>query len=326
MTMRELHAAWYDHKARRIKQSSMSTYEWLYSTHIDPYFGPKDMTHGVCNKEMNLFVEHLLFEKKVSVRQTRDIRSLLHGILKFGSIQYEIPLYVYSVDYPSKSIGKSSSIKYFSAEQCKKIFDEMDKNPAPETLGVVIGLTTGMRIGELCGLKFSDVDFEEKHISVNRTIVRVALAPGQRELVRDTPETLHVSASGRSAILANTPKTFSSRRSCPIPPFVLKWIKFYSKTNTPERYLISLKEKPVEPRAFSVCYKSILKRLGIPYLHPHCMRHTFATQMLHGGVDPATTAEVLGHSSPAITLEVYSHTDNEKKRRSVNAVFGRMAK
>lgn len=324
--MRELHAEWYDHKVRRIKQSSMSTYEWIYSTHLDPYFGPKDMTHGVSNKELNMFVEHLVFEKKVSVRMARDIRSLLHGILKFGSIQHDIPLYTYSVDYPSQSIGKSRSIKFFSTEQCKKIFDEMEKNPTPETLGVVIGLTTGMRIGELCGLKFSDVDFEEKHLSVNRTIVRVALAPGQRELAKGAQETLHVSASGRSAIIANTPKTFSSRRSCPIPSFVLKWIKLYSKTNTPDRYLISLKEMPVDPNVFRDRYAALLKRLGIPYLNPHCMRHTFATQMLHGGVDPATTAEVLGHSSPAITLEVYSHTNDEKKRRSVNAVFGRMAK
>ena len=56
------------------------------------------------------------------------------------------------------------------------------------------------------------------------------------------------------------------------------------------------------------------------------MRHTFATQMLHNKVDVATIAAILGHSSPAITLEIYSHTNEDEKKKQVNAVFGKMFK
>jgi integrase len=133
-----------------------------------------------------------------------------------------------------------------------------------------------------------------------------------------------IGTSQRSVLVACPPKTINSRRTCPLSALPLKWIKLYSKTNTPDRYIVGLGKKPVEPRTYRNWYYSELERLGLPKLNPHCMRHTFATQMLHSGVDPATIASILGHSSPAVTLEIYSHTDEEEKQKQVNAVFGKL--
>jgi integrase len=133
--------------------------------------------------------------------------------------------------------------------------------------------------------------------------------------------------SNKSRIVINPPKTVDSNRIVPIAKLPYKWLKKYSAViGDADAYVLTLTKKILEPRAFRETYKRYLTRLGIQYLNPHCMRHTFATQMLHSKVDVATIAAILGHSSPAITLEIYSHTNEDEKKKQVNAVFGKLFK
>lgn len=324
MTIKELHSEWFAHKIQRIKPSSLASYECLFFTYIAPYFAEIDISLGVNNRQMNQFVEHLIHECKLSRKSSQDVKVVLCNMLKYGSMEHDIPLFTYMIEYPTAATEKKKDLHFFTKEQCRQVFKAMDEDPSSELLGMVIGLTTGMRIGEIVGLRFEDVDFEQKTVTVNRTIVRIttvrdgiALDLNKAEIIRN---------SRLSAVVANPPKTSNSRRTCPLSALPLKWLKAYSKTNTPSRYIVGLKAEPIEPRTYTKWYYQKLDALGLPRLTPHCMRHTFATQMLHSGVDPATTASILGHSSPAITLEIYSHTDEDEKRKQVNAVFGKMFK
>lgn len=326
MTINELHREWFAYKSQRIKPSSLSSYECAYSTYIAPYFKEQDMQQGVNNKQMNLFVEHLMKDCKLSRKSAQDVKIVLGNMLKYGSMEHEIPLFTYMIEYPTAAMEKRKDLHFFTKEQCKTVFKAMDDDPSGELLGMVIGLTTGMRIGEIVGLRFEDVDFEAKTITVNRTIERIVTERGGTRIDLTGLEVVSMADSGRSAIVANPPKTSSSHRTCPLSALPLKWLRAYSKTNTPSRYIVGLKQKPIEPRTYRNWYYQKLEELGLPKLNPHCMRHTFATQMLHSGVDPATTASILGHSSPAITLEIYSHTNEDEKRKQVNAVFGKMFK
>ena len=204
----------------------------------------------------------------------------------------------------------------------------MEEDPSPKLLGIVIGLTTGMRIGEICGLRFSDIDFTEHTLHVQRTVERVTIT--HNTVTFDGQETANASIdknSDKSKIVINPPKTVDSNRIVPIAKLPYKWLKKYSALIVDaDAYVLTLTKKINEPRSFRETYKRYLKRLGIQYLNPHCMRHTFATQMLHSKVDVATIAAILGHSSPAITLEIYSHTNEDEKKKQVNAVFGKLFK
>ena len=284
------------------------------------------MMLGVDNKQMNAFVNYLLDERKLTVKSTCDTKSVLTNILHFGSMNYDIPLHAYRVEYPSDSRSKSGQLRFFSKEQCAVVFKAMEDDPSSELLGVVIGLTTGMRIGEITGLRFGDVDFDRKTVEVSRTITRVQLDSADMDDALSGVDVITRSDSGRSFIVANSPKTPTSHRTCPLTAFAVKWIKNYAKSNTPDRYIVGLGKKPIEPRTYRSVYYKLLDRLGLPALHPHCMRHTFATQMLRAKVDPPTIASILGHSSPAVTLGIYSHTDDDEKRKQVNSVFGKMFK
>lgn len=319
MNIKELHQEWFQYKAQRIKPSSLATYETSYSLYVAPYFAEHDMSQGVTNKQMNQFIDYLIHDRNLSRKSAQDCKIVLGNMLKYGATEHDFPLYTYHIEYPTAAMEQNHKIQFFSREHCRKVFQQMEADPSSHLLGMVIGLTTGMRIGELVGLRFSDCDLHEKTITVNRTIERIHT---KGAISLDGVEVL--STSKNSAVVANPPKTITSRRTCPLSALPLKWIKLYSKTNTPDRYIIGLDNKPVEPRTYRNWYYSELERLGLPRLNPHCMRHTFATQMLHSGVDPATTASILGHSSPAITLEIYSHTDEQEKQKQVNAVFGKL--
>lgn len=324
MKIEQLHREWFAYKSQRVKPSSLATYENAYVLYVEPYFTDLDMSKGVNNKQMNAFIEYLIQSKGLSRKSAQNCKIVLGNMLKFGSSEYDIPLYTYNIEYPTASMERGHDLQFFNKEHCKKIFAEMESNPSSQLLGMVIGLTTGMRIGELVGLRFEDCDLQEKTITVNRTIERILTTRGSQKINLSGVDVL--SESKNSAVVANQPKTATSHRTCPLLALPFKWIKLYGKTNPKTRYIIGLSDKPIEPRTYRNWYYHELELLGLPKLHPHCMRHTFATQMLHSGVDLATTASILGHSSPTITLEIYSHTNEDEKKKKVNAVFGKMFK
>ena len=278
MKINELHQEWFAYKEQRVKPSSLASYETAYATYIAPYFQGWDMQQGVNNKQMNSFIDHLLHERGLSRKSAQDVKIVLGNILKYGSMEHDIPLFTYMIEYPTASMEKQHDLHYFTKEQCKTVFKAMDCDPSGELLGMVIGLTTGMRIGEIVGLRFEDVDFDAKTITVNRTIERVICERDGTKLNLDGVEVLSMAPSGRSAIVANPPKTSSSHRTCPLSALPMKWLRNYSKVQKPDRYIVSMSTKPIEPRTYRNWYYQELDKLGLPRLHPHCMRHTFASQ------------------------------------------------
>ena len=327
MTLSEIYTQFVAFKAKRIKPSSLAAYVGLFEKHILPYFGDEDVSNGIDNKRINAFVENLL-EKGLSKRSADGAKIALSSAMTYANTMWDIPIHAWKIDWPSKSITGDKKVKFFTKEECKKVFDLMENDPDPRLLGIVIMLTTGMRIGEIIGLRFSDVDFSEKTIHVQRTIQRVYL--GGLDVDISSLELANARAprtDKNSVIVINPPKTASSNRYVPLTKFVFKWIKKYSAVaNDVDSYIITLKSFVIEARTYRNYYYNILKRLGLPMLNPHCMRHTVATQLLHNKVDVATIADILGHSSPSITLEVYSHTNESEKAKAVNNVFGKMFK
>jgi integrase len=169
-------------------------------------------------------------------------------------------------------------------------------------LAVMLCLYTGIRIGEVCGLRAEDIDFDKKTISVRRTI--------QRLKYNDSDQ--------KTTISALSPKSQSSIRQIPMPDFIAELLIRYNQSN----YIISDNDKPLEPRTLQYRFKRILKLAGLREINFHTTRHTFVARALENDFDVKTISEIMGHSSPAITLSKYAHISDECKRRHMESLVG----
>lgn len=159
-------------------------------------------------------------------------------------------------------------------------------------IGILICLYTGLRIGEVCALKWDNVDFEAMTLSVVGTQTRT-----------------------ENGIGVTSPKSESSKRKIPMPPFLADKLCMLPRKS---EYVLSKNGKPVDVRTYRRHFKRVLEKAGLPDMKYHSLRHTFATRALEVGMDYKTLSEILGHSSVAITLDLYAHSLDEHKKRQMN--------
>lgn len=160
---------------------------------------------------------------------------------------------------------------------------------------VLICLFTGLRLGELCALKWSDIDFENGVLTVNRTVQRL-YAEGNKTM---------------TVLVETAPKSEYSRREIPLPDSVLRLL---SSSENDKEYVFG-GDRPLEPRTLQYQFKKILKDADLPDKNFHILRHTFSTNCIEGGTDVKSLSEMLGHSDVQITLNRYVHPSMDTKRQ-----------
>ena len=194
-----------------------------------------------------------------------------------------------------------NEIVVFNEKERQKLLKYLIESQNIKNLGVLISLYSGLRIGEVCGLKWKDIDFENKVLNVRRTIQRVYL--GERE----------------SKIISTTPKSKKSIRKIPLAKILIEKLKPLSTLYSKEDYIINgLSDKYTEPLVYRYTYQSVLKECNVPYRKYHCLRHTFATRCIRVGMDIKSLSEVLGHSNIGITLSTYVHSSYEVKKKYID--------
>ncbi|MBQ9745412.1 MAG: site-specific integrase, partial [Clostridia bacterium] len=166
------------------------------------------------------------------------------------------------------------------------------------SLGILFALFTGVRIGELCGLRWEDIDLRSSTPCVRRTVERIA--------------DLDPLSPAKTKVIISEPKTESSVRTIPLPSFLAEYLRRVQMAG--EVYLVSGNTETPEPHCFYVRYKNFLKKHGIGDYTFHALRHTFATQCVEYGFDTKSLAEILGHSSVTTTMAFYVHPTMEQKR------------
>ncbi|MCD7811808.1 MAG: site-specific integrase, partial [Ruminococcus sp.] len=170
------------------------------------------------------------------------------------------------------------------------------------TMGIALCLTTGLRIGELCALQWEDVDLKKRILTVRKTIQRIRKPNGK----------------SKTSLIITEPKSESSKRSIPIPECMVKLLKNF-KSN-PKDFLISGKEKPIEPRTMQYRFAKILKNVNLPSVHFHALRHMFASNCIKLGFDVKALSEIWGHSNVEITLNRYVHSSFAQKQAYMSRV------
>lgn len=172
---------------------------------------------------------------------------------------------------------------------------------------IIMGLYTGMRLGEICALRWEDIDWERQTISVRRTAQRVS---------KTTP----AAHEPKTEITIGTPKSHTSRRVIPLMPRLLEMLKTQKKMSV-STYIVSADNRPADPRQLQRQLKSVVSQLQLEEVHFHTLRHTFATRLLELGTDVKTVSVLLGHSSARITLDFYAHSLLDQQRMAVNRLM-----
>ena len=172
------------------------------------------------------------------------------------------------------------------------------------SLGIIIALHTGMRIGEICALMWEDVDFENDVIHIRHTVARVK----------------STNKFSKTKLIIDSPRTISSKRDIPISS-VLKPILFSASKHKKSNYVVPSNNSFMGTRTFDYRYRQLLKSNNISIFNFHTIRHMFATRCIDVGVDVKTLSEILGHSNVSTTLNTYVHPSMEIKKSQIEKLY-----
>ncbi|MFR4449050.1 MAG: tyrosine-type recombinase/integrase [Holdemanella porci] len=299
-TINQITEEWKEEKKKYVKKSTYAAYQLLIQNHIKPYFGD---LYEVNEEKVQQFVFDKL-DAGLSEKTIRDIIIVLKMILKFGIKNGYLEYIQIDAKFPSKQEKKDLDV--LSKADQKKFMEHLRNNFTFKNLGIFICLSTGMRIGEICGLRWCDVDTVEGVIKVRHTLQRIYIIEG---------ETRH------TELLLDTPKTANSVRDIPMSSELLKMLKSFNKVVNENYYVISNDIKPIEPRTYRNYYKKLCKQLDIPELKFHGLRHSFATRCIESKADYKTVSVLLGHSNISTTLNLYVHPNKEQKKKTIDKML-----
>ena len=299
MTIKYLGEQWLADKRMTVKPSTYNNYKRLLIDHIFADIGDKKYT-ALDKQYINDYILSLMDSGRkdgkggLSVSMTRDIIKALRAIAKFAQLEYGLKNICDGITVPKI---KKPEAKTLSDRERRKLEKYLLSNQNLTNICILLCLYTGLRVGELCGLQWKDIDFRRGCLTVCKTVQRISLG------------------NGKTVISIDTPKTDSSVRVVYIPLFIIEMLKKFRQK--PDIFVLSNRIKPTEPRTLQHKFKRILNNCKIGDISFHALRHTYATMCVEKQFDIKTLSELLGHSDVKITLNTYVHSSEKLKRKYV---------
>ncbi len=286
-------ALWKADKKRYVKRSTYATYCTLIRSHLLPELGGME---DISEDAVQEFVNRKLADG-LSRKTVRDILVILKMILRYGAKHGLLPEHQIDVVFPPER--ENHEVQVLTLANQRKLMNYVKENPGYLNLGILICLTAGLRIGEVCALQWDDVDVASGIIRVNKTIQRIYLADENERF---------------TGIIIDKPKTRNSQREIPMTRELLGLLRPIKKISRGNYYVLTNASTPTEPRTYRHYFNEILKRLGLPKMRFHGLRHSFATRCIESKCDYKTVSVLLGHSNISTTLNLYVHPNLEQKR------------
>lgn len=303
ITFNDLLYEWKAETRHNVKESTYFFYETVADHHLKPYFGEVLIEH-LNNELIQNFVKCKTSEN-LSPSYIHSIMLIFHSILKSASQKGLADIPTVYCQLP-KVRKKNPDI--FTIQEWHILERHLKNQKDDFSFGIRLCMYTGLRIGELSGLMWGDINIQSSQLSVKRTVYRTKNA--NYDAIHDTAKT---------ALIIGSPKTLSSAREIPLPCFLMEEISSHRKSN--EAFILTGRDHCMEPRNIQKKYKTLLRQCGLRYLNFHSLRHSFATIGIQKGFDYRTLAEILGHTSVNTTLNVYVHSNMERKRECME-LFG----
>ncbi|WP_086350723.1 tyrosine-type recombinase/integrase [Candidatus Enterococcus clewellii] len=294
---------WLDHWLyvaikNKVKLSTWTSYESKIRNHINPFLG-KIKLQLIERRHISTFLQELS-TRQYSENTIKNIFTILSSSLNYAVENGCL------IKNPCKGLslssrGKRRDIRALSMEQQKKIealaFKENDCS------AVIISLATGMRIGEISALKWTDIDFEYEIINVNHTLQRIP-DPNNR---------------GQTKVIIGSPKTKSSLRKIPLAKNLKKYLLERKKFSDSD-YVVCSNHRFAEPRVINYRLKKLIEKTGMESFHFHTLRHTFATRCIENNIDVSSLSRLLGHTSVKLTLDTYTDSLWKKRKEAMETI------
>ena len=288
---------WLLFKKFSVKESTFYRYKYIIDKYILVYFKDKRIYYFM-DYDFNFYIEQL--SKNLSVDTINNILVIFKSLLKYIEKKYKLE---FNLDLMHTLKKKKREISVLGKDEKYKLEEYCSLSKELKTLGIQFALSTGMRIGEICGLKWKYLDLKNGFVFVKKTLQRVYVDKGQ------------------TAIIIDEPKSEGSIRRIPIPKKLLdKLIEINKSSNlTGEEFVLTgLTNKYVEPRSLERYFDKCLRVCKIRHCKFHVLRHTYATDCINLGMDPKSLSILLGHSNIKMTLEKYVHPNIESQRKYVD--------
>lgn len=310
-----------------VKLSTYGSYEGYIRNHIKPEIGKiklsalradilqkfinQKLKNGRCDKVKDVNTNKLVTKKGgLSEKTIKNMYNMIHSALKQA---YKNGLVNQNVsELITLPKQKRNEMRVLSLDEQKALQSAVRDERLG--IGIILSLFTGIRLGELLGLKFNDIDFENKTITIRRTLNRLKV---------------YDNLDKKTDIVIGEPKTNKAKRVIPIQEFLIPLLKAHKAMLLTEQIKVANLYKNngfvicnefgnyIEPRTYQDFFKRMLKKSEIENTNFHTLRHTFATRALENGFDVKVLADILGHADASTTLNKYAHALPDHKKTSM---------
>ena len=285
----------------RVKPTTYQNYHYCIEKYVIPFY-KNSKFDLITELSVEQFVKSVTTAEHISQVYKRKLLSIfktaLRDILKNKS---DYNLIIDKIKLPPRD---NTEVQVFSLNEQRLIEKAVLDSEDSRLLGILLSFYTGIRLGELCALRWDDIDFEAGTMSIARTVSRTEnFSQGK----------------GKTSLLVGLPKSQKSMRKIPVPGFLLEIVsKRELALVRNNSYILTGTETPFDPRTYQKIYKRVLQKAGVKERKFHAIRHTFATRAMELGVDIKTLSEILGHSTVSMTLNVYAHSLFEQKKLAID--------
>lgn len=296
-----------------LKPATLVSYECYIRKHIKPFIG------NILLSDLNGLMLQDFFNKKyelgLSEKTVVNIRMMFHAALQRAYENDLIPKNY--IEHIRLAKVKKKEMRVLDEDEQRRLLTALNAYKDEYSIGIILCLATGMRVGEVCALTWNDIDFIKMKIYVNKTLHRL--------------KNLDPDITAKTVLVTESPKSESSIRDIPInDDIILKLLEHRKYVS--DRYGIGCAQdnhfilthsykKPIEPRTLSDAFQRYLSYANIKSASMHTLRHTFATRALEAGVDFKVLSVLLGHSDINVTMNRYAHVLDKTKKTAMDSIL-----
>ena len=303
LTVKLMLEMWLALRVADIKESTYQRYLLLIQMHILPYLGRVRIS-CLTAETLSTYIRELQKSGRLdghgglAPKTVNDVICVLKSALKLVGRKYAVDEDLFNVKAPTV---RSKRVETLGERECEVLTQSILDMPDLNGAAYLLALNSGLRLGEVCGLKWSDISFGERILTVNRTVLRLKMGI-------------------KTQLVVQTPKTENSARVIPLTGQMLDLLSALRNGASEDAYIFTGRRTPMEPRTLQYRFQAFLKNHGLKRHHFHALRHTFATRSIEHGFDAKTLSEMLGHKNVKTTLQLYVHPTMLHKRQIAEAV------
>lgn len=290
-------------KAVTMGENSRSTYQGYLNKRIYPILGETKMPEITPAQISALLLD--MQSDGMAHATVIKVYTILSGLFKMAYLGDAIernPMDKVIRPKPRKEETKSEETKALLPEDVTKLLSALEDEPLKWRAYIHLLIDTGVRRGEACAIQWESVNMKTGAVTISHNLCYTA----EKGVFMSTPK------NGKTRTVYISQETIA----------LLRQLREEQSEKCISRYVFTQEEssEPIHPTSPTHYFRRLSEKTGIADLHPHLLRHTFASLAITSGADVASVSEVLGHSDKAVTLRMYTHANEESKKKAASIV------